>query len=132
MIQLNAFFSGIIGGILFLTLYAPDAIGQCPSPVHTHIQQSEAKSFEANQGKIGFEFTEGEIPNGSNYRIRLYDQNSKRFVYDDNNPSFLNTVSAPVEEPRSIQFTGLSKGKYMLVLHGGACNQQQYEVTGNQ
>jgi len=131
MIQLNAFFSGLIGGFLFLALCAP-AYGQCPSPVHTKIQQSEAKSFQANEGEIIFQFTEGDIPTGSNYRIRLFDQESKQFVHDDNHPAFLNIIPAPVVENSRIQFTGLPEGKYVLLLHGGACDQQQYAVTENQ
>lgn len=131
MVQLNTFLTGLIGVILCMTLYIPASYGQCPSPIHTHIQQTEASSFESSQGEIHFDFTDGETPNGSNYRIRLYDQVSEQFVYDDNNPPFLNTVPFPTVEASKIKFTDLPKGNYVLVLHGGACDQQVYEVTGN-
>ena len=131
MVQLNTFLTGFIGAILCMTLYIPVTYGQCPSPDYTHIQQTEAASFESSQGEIHFDFTEGETPNGSNYRIRLYDQVSERFVYDDNQPPFLNTVPSPAVEASKIKFTELPKGNYVLVLHGGACNQQMYEVAGN-
>ena len=131
MVQLNTFLTGFIGVILCMTLYIPITFGQCPSPTHTYIQQTEAESFDSSRGEISFEFTDGVTPDGSNYRIRLYDQVSERFVYDDNNPPFLNTVHSPAVEASKIKFMHLPKGDYMLVLHGGACHQQVYEVTDN-
>lgn len=132
MVQLNTFLTGFIGVILCMTLYIPVSYGQCPSPTHTHIQQTEAASFELSQGEISFDFSDGELPDGSNYRVRLYDQVSERFVYDDNHPSFQNIVPVPTVKSGQIKFTELPKGNYLLVLHGGTCNQQVYEVAGNQ
>lgn len=131
MIQLNTFFSGFIGVILCMTLYMPMTFGQCPTPIHTTIQKSENESFKSSHGKISFDFKDGESPGRINYRIRLYDKVSERFLYDDNHPPFLNTVPAPSVEFSKIIFEALPEGRYVLVLHGKACNQQVFEVSEN-
>ncbi|MGJ3234912.1 beta strand repeat-containing protein, partial [Marivirga sp.] len=90
---------------------------QCPSPGSTDI----TPCWDAGEGSILFTFNDGTPPDGSTYRIRLYDQSSAIFVYDDNALPGGNTVDAPVIGTNTVQFSGLPQGDYLLLLSDGPC-----------
>ncbi len=131
MTRLHIFFPELIVVILFMILRIPEAPGQCPSPENTQIVLSDPKTFTDNQGEIVFTFTDGETPDHYDYRIRLYDQKSSRFLYDDHHLPDQNVLPQPNIGTASLTFTNLPSGQYILLLKGGACNQQEFRVSND-
>ena len=81
-----------------ITLFAFDSNAQCPTQGATEI--SPCWDGDASgSGSITFTFNDGTAPDGSTYRIRLYDYlagTSGKYVYDSNNPDpSLNDVDPP-------------------------------------
>lgn len=102
------------------------AIAQCPTSEEVTIQLSEKQTFAQNQGEIKLS---SKVTALTSFRVRLYDTDKNQYVYDDNNPEFLNQISAPTKSNREIMFAGLPKGKYELELHGGECQYQRYQIA---
>ncbi|WPP49449.1 hypothetical protein [Catalinimonas niigatensis] len=114
--------------IYFLSLQ--NGLAQCPQPEQLNIQTTDARSFEDNSGEIVFTFSAEVTFNRDQYRIRLWDHDEQRYVYDDNNPDFLNITTALVSNGK-ISFASLPKSSYALELHGGDCQYARFEVGGH-
>lgn len=114
-------------GLLWLGANQP-GFGQCPIPEEVTIQMSSSNTFAQKQGEITFLFESSTSQFSTSYRIRLYDVNEGQYVYDDNNPPFLNHVPAPITRGKQLVFTNLPKGDYELELHGQSCQHQRYQV----
>jgi len=102
------------------------AVGQCPPSEEVTVQVSGEQAFAQNQGEIKFSC---KVTALTSFRVRLYDTDKNQYVYDDNNPEFLNQISAPTKSNREIMFAGLPRGKYELELHGGECQYQRYQIA---
>lgn len=106
-------------------------VGQCPSPNEVQVQISDRSAFAQNQGEITFRFESVSGQDLASHRVRLYDTDKKRYIYDENNPAFLNTVPAPIISEQKIAFTELPTGKYELELHSNVCQHQRYKAGSN-
>ena len=69
--------------IIFLALRL-SAYAQCPTPSLTGINPTDEQCYHQNDGQIIFTFNDGVSPDGTNYRIQLYEFDSSQFVWDDN------------------------------------------------
>lgn len=114
-------------GFLGWLLCTQEVLAQCPDQEQIIVKVSDESSFQQEQGRLIFT-VEGTSPIvDGQYRIRLWDSNKQRYVYDDNNPPFLNISRVQIEN-NTISFDRLPDGQYALELHGGACNYSRYDV----
>ncbi|MDF9795172.1 hypothetical protein OKW21_000435 [Catalinimonas alkaloidigena] len=114
--------------ICFLSL--EESWAQCPQLDQISIHTSNAQSFEKDEGTLLFTISADIAFNKDQYRIRLWDHDKQRYIYDDNNPDFLNITEVKVDQ-NQISFASLPKGKYALELHGGNCQYTRFEVSGH-
>ncbi|MEK6482292.1 hypothetical protein WJR50_32430 [Catalinimonas sp. 4WD22] len=114
--------------ICFLSL--EDSWAQCPQLDQISINTSDVQSFKEGKGSLLFTISAHIAFNREQYRIRLWDHDTQRYVYDDNNPDFLNITVVKVDRSQ-ISFASLPKGKYALELHGGNCQYTRFEVRGH-
>ncbi len=108
--------------IFFVALLSTVSVyAQCPTPGSEVVTKTDELCYQADDGTITFKFTDGTFPSAFDYRVQLYDFDIAAFVYDDNNPAFLNSVPAPTIGADSVFFESVPPGDYALVLSGGAC-----------
>ena len=98
---------------------------QCPAEHQVQSQASNQASFELNEGEIIFSISSQLSFQRENYRIRLWEESSQRYIYDDNAPPFLNVPVLEVSDQR-ITFSKLPEGHYTLELQGGECHYRRY------
>jgi len=114
-------------GFLGWLLCAQEVLAQCPGQEQIIVKASDESSFQREQGRLIIT-VQGTAPIvEGQYRIRLWDSNKQRYVYDDNNPPFLNITQLEIEN-NTISFDKLPDGQYALELHGEACNYFRYDV----
>lgn len=114
--------------LCLVLLYNQPLLAQCPDQSQMRVRISDAASFQQAQGELKFSLENTSILTEGQYRIRLWDHQEQRYVYDDNNPPFLNITQAQLEN-NTISFGGLPDGRYALELHGGACRYARFEVS---
>lgn len=114
--------------LCFIFLYNQPLLAQCPDKAQMRVRVSEAATFQQAQGKLMFSLESSVRLTEDEYRIRLWDHQRQRYVYDDNNPPFLNSTQVKLEN-NTISFGGLTEGRYALELHGGACHYARFEVS---
>ena len=115
---------------MVLLITGQKSFGQCPTPSSTIIQSQDEQCYKSNDGEIKFIFVDGDAPDGTNYRIRLYDYIIADFVYDDNNIPGQNLVPPPTFDPgpKSMSFTNVPPGESTQLLLpsnkgiGSVCN----------
>ncbi|MEK6482293.1 fibronectin type III domain-containing protein, partial [Catalinimonas sp. 4WD22] len=120
--------SGIISFICLL-MTGVSVFAQCPTTSGTTISKTDELCFEANDGTITFIFSNGSYPSVTDYRVRLWNFEegpTGAYVYDDNNPPFLNIVPAPSIIADMLVFSNVPPGDYLLVLDGGSCSNEDY------
>lgn len=110
-------------------LYNQTLLAQCPDQKQIRAQVSEALTFQEGEGRLMFTLENTSSLSEDQYRVRLWDHQKQRYVYDDHNPPFLNITQAQLDN-NTISFEGLPDGHYALELHGGACRYARYEVGG--
>ena len=109
-------------GLLFS---AEGALAQCPDSGQVQSEISSEESFERKEGVLTFHITVQQTFQRENYRIRLWEEGSQRYVFDDNAPAFLNVPELSVSD-QTISFIKLPRGEYSLELHGGECQYQRF------
>lgn len=112
--------------ICFLSL--EESWAQCPQLDQITINTSDVQSFKEGKGSLLFTVSANVAFTRDQYRIRLWDHDTQRYVYDDNNPDFLNITEVKVDQ-NQISFASLPKGEYALELHGGSCRYTRFEVS---
>nr|WKN38112.1 hypothetical protein K4G66_05275 [Tunicatimonas sp. TK19036] len=105
------------------------SFGQCPSVESVSVQVSSKSTFSQSQGQLTFLFNTSIESKSDVYRIRLYDADLEKYVYDDNNPPFLNKIPAPKVDGGQVSFSSLPIGRYALEIHGGECQYQRYQAN---
>lgn len=120
-----------MAGLLFSLMFAAGvARAQCPGEADVEIEVSGRQSFEEGKGVLTFSFSQPLFSeaNRKQYRVRLYEKVSERYIYDDNNPPSLNTVKISIFQNREVKFEDLPHGDYTLELHGKECQYQRFNV----
>ena len=121
----------LIGSLIGLLFWISgfNVQAQCPTPGATTINVVDEQCFNANDGILTFTFSDGVYPSAFDYRVRVWNFDAGSYVYDDNNPPFLNTMPAPSIVADVLTFTDVPPGDYILVLDGGSCTNQSYGVN---
>lgn len=101
------------------------AWAQCPEKSQIQSELSSEETFDRNEGIISFSISAQLTFQRESYRIRLWEEGSQRYVFDDNAPPFLNVPELSVSG-QTLSFTQLPQGKYFLELHGGDCQYQRF------
>ena len=123
---MGKFYFTLIGIIGLLSCYQA-CWAQCPDYGQVTSQRSSLESFETGEGEVIFTIS-GQSFHRESYRIRLWEDKTQRYVYDDNAPAFLNKPLLNTEGPQ-ISFTQLTEGNYTLELHGGECTHQMFKMV---
>ncbi|MFP4094741.1 MAG: fibronectin type III domain-containing protein, partial [Cyclobacteriaceae bacterium] len=124
----NIILSSLLIGVL-LSLAGLPALAQCPTPGGTSIVKTDELCFNADDGTVTFTFSDGVYPSAFDYRVRVWNFDLGTYVYDDNNPPFLNQIPAPSIVADVLIFSNVPPGDYILVLDGGSCVNQSYGVN---
>ncbi len=116
-------------GLIFLLMATNSVLAQCPTPGATTIAKTDELCFNAEDGTLTFTFSDGVYPSAFDYRVRVWNFDVGAYVYDDNNPPFLNTMPAPSIVADVLTFNDVPPGDYILVLDGGSCSNQSYGIN---
>lgn len=120
-----------VGFTLSLFLVSVIASAQCPAEDEIKILASNQQSFEEGQGTLTFSFKQPLFSEANRklYRIRLYDKDSQRYIYDDNHFPSQNKVTIDIITHLEMKIEGLSAGSYALEIHGQECQHSRYDIA---
>jgi hypothetical protein len=114
--------------LCLIFLYNQPLLAQCPDQTQLSVEITNVATFQKVQGQLIFALKSTLPLDKDQYRIRLWDHQEQRYVYDDNNPPFLNITKVQLGD-NTISFGGLPEGRYALELHGAACRYARFEVS---
>ena len=98
---------------------------QCPGQDQVDSITNDLSLFETSKGELTYIIGGQQKFQRESYRIRLWEEKTQKYIYDDNAPSFLNIPQLAING-QEIVFSELPEGHYTLELHNDECQYQKY------